>query len=199
MEIPSPSPRIGLLLGPTLFLFLLVAPSQEGLSPLAQRMTAVVVLMAVFWITEALPIAVKALLPLALYPLLGIAHQQADCLGLQQPLALLVYRRLSDCRRFAEVEPASAHLAVDYSVDWCRSQADYVGFYAGTAFLSMWISNSPTPLMMWPVALAVVVELAQSDAQGRIERSFGTVLMLAIAYAGHRLCWPSPIAPRSAA
>ena len=97
-------------------------------------MAAVVVLMAVFWITEALPIAVTALLPLALYPLLGIAHQQADCLGLQQPLALLVYRRLSDCRRFAEVEPASAHRAVDYSVDRCRSQADYDGFYAGDGF-----------------------------------------------------------------
>ena len=57
-----------------------------------------------------------------------------------------------------------------------------LGFMLATAFLSIWISNTPTPLMMWPVALAVVVELAQSDAQGRIERSFGTVLMLAIAY-----------------
>ena len=73
-------------------------------------------------------------MPLALYPLLGIAHQQADCLGLQQPLALLVYRRLSDCRRFAEVKPALAHRAVDYSVDRCRSQTDYVGFYAGDGF-----------------------------------------------------------------
>ena len=73
MERLSPSRRIGLLLGPTLFLFLLVAPSPEGLSPLAQRMAAVVVLMAVFWITEAVPIAVTALLPLALYPLLGVA------------------------------------------------------------------------------------------------------------------------------
>ena len=63
MEILSPSRRIGLLLGPTLFLFLLVAPSPEGLSPLAQRMAAVVVLMAVFWITEAVPIAVTALYP----------------------------------------------------------------------------------------------------------------------------------------
>ena len=97
-------------------------------------MAAVVVLMAVFWITEALPIAVTALLPLALFPLLGIAHQQADCLGLQQPLALLVDRRLSDCRRFAEVVPASAHRVVDHSVDRCRSQTDYVGFYAGDGF-----------------------------------------------------------------
>ena len=81
MEILSPSPHIGLLLGPSLFLFLLVAPSQEGLSPLAQRMTAVVVLMAVFWITEALPIAVTALLPLALYPLLGIATSKQTALA----------------------------------------------------------------------------------------------------------------------
>ena len=57
-----------------------------------------------------------------------------------------------------------------------------MGFMLATAFLSMWMPNTPTTLMMWPVALAVVVELAQSDAQGRIERSFGTVLMLAIAY-----------------
>lgn len=59
-----------------------------------------------------------------------------------------------------------------------------MGFMLATAFLSMWISNIATTLMMWLVALAVVGELALSaeGEGGRVERSFGTVLMLAIAY-----------------
>ena len=182
MEILSPSRRIGLLLGPTLFLFLLVAPSPEGLSPLAQRMAAVVVLMAVFWITEAVPIAVTALLPLALYPLLGIAASKQTALAYGNHLLFLF---IGGCLIAAGLQKWNLHRRIALSIIlWIGADLKRImmGFMLATAFLSMWISNTATTLMMWPVALAVVVELAQSDAQGRIERSFGTVLMLAIAY-----------------
>ena len=66
--------RIGLLLGPLLFIVILAAPAPDGLAPDAWRTAAVGVLMAVWWITEALPIPATALLPLLLFPPLGIAN-----------------------------------------------------------------------------------------------------------------------------
>ena len=69
----------------------------------------------------------------AVSALLGIAASKQTALAYGNHV-LFFYRRLSDCRRFAEVEPASAHRAVDYSVDRCRSLADYDGFYAGDGF-----------------------------------------------------------------
>ena len=83
------SRRIGLWLGPLLFLIALLAPAPESLSLQAQRMGAVVLLMAVFWITEAVPIAITALLPIALYPLLHIATSKQTALAYGNHLLFL--------------------------------------------------------------------------------------------------------------
>jgi len=64
--------KIGLLLGLILFALILLIPLLPNLSGEAQRAAAVAVLMAAWWISEALPIAATALIPLALYPLLGV-------------------------------------------------------------------------------------------------------------------------------
>ena len=145
-------------------------------------MADVVVLMAVFWITEAVPIAVTALLPLALFPLLGIAASKQTALAYGNHLLFLF---IGGCLIAAGLQKWNLHRRIALSIIlWIGPDLKRImmGFVLATAFLSMWMSNTATTLMMWPVALAVVVELAQSDAQGRIERSFGTVLMLAIAY-----------------
>ncbi len=67
---------IGLWVGLAAFLLLLVIPPPEGLNPVGMRMAAVAALMAIWWITDAVHIAVTALLPLALFPLLGIMKSQ---------------------------------------------------------------------------------------------------------------------------
>ncbi len=140
-------------------------------------MADVVVLMAVFWITEAVPIAVTAL-----FPLLGIAASKQTALAYGNHLLFLF---IGGCLIAAGLQKWNLHRRIALSIIlWIGADLKRImmGFMLATAFLSMWISNTATTLMMWPVALAVVVELAQSDAQGRIERSFGTVLMLATAY-----------------
>ncbi len=71
-ESPSLYNRIGFVLGLLLFVIILIIPDLAGMPVAAQKMAAVTVLMAVWWITEAIPIPVTALLPLVLYPLLGI-------------------------------------------------------------------------------------------------------------------------------
>ena len=145
-------------------------------------MAAVVVLMAVFWITEVVPIAVTALLPLALYPRYWVLPPASR---LPWPTATTYSFFLGGCLIAAGLQKWNLHRRIALSIIlWIGADLKRImmGFMLATAFLSTWISNTATTLMMWPVALAVVVELAQSDAQGRIERSFGTVLMLAIAY-----------------
>lgn len=145
-------------------------------------MAAVVVLMAVFWITEAVPIAVTALLPLALYPRYWVLPPASR---LPWPTATTYSFFIGGCLIAVGLQKWNLHRRIALSIIlWIGADLKRImmGFMLATAFLSTWISNTAMTLMMWPVALAVVVELAQSDAQGRIERSFGTVLMLAIAY-----------------
>lgn len=66
--------KVGLFLGPLLFIIMLVCPAPPGMEPAAQKMAAVALLMATWWMTEAIPIPATSLLPIALFPLMGILH-----------------------------------------------------------------------------------------------------------------------------
>ncbi len=69
--------KIGFFLGPILFVLMLILPAPEGMKIEAWRVAAVTVLMAVWWITEAIPIPATSLLPIAMFPLLGIMKSNA--------------------------------------------------------------------------------------------------------------------------
>lgn len=113
MEAFSSSRRAGLFLGPALFLLILIVPAPEGLSPQAQRMAAVVALMAAFWITEAVPIAITALLPLALYPLLGIAASKQTALAYGNHLLFLF---IGGCLIAAGLQKWNLHRRIALSI-----------------------------------------------------------------------------------
>ncbi len=173
--------KTGLILGPFLFLtailFLDLAPD----NPPTTRMAAVAVLMAVWWITDAIPLYATALLPMVLYPLLGILDGRTTApiyinstiflflggflialamekWGLHKRIALFIIRRVGG-------GPSRIIL----------------GFMIAGAFLSMWISNTATAIMMVPIGMAIVLQM-----ESRFERSethnFTLGLMLGIAY-----------------
>jgi sodium-dependent dicarboxylate transporter 2/3/5 len=152
----------------------------------AQRVAAITLLMATWWISESIPIPATAMIPLALYPLMGVmktsqaaapyAHHMVF-LFLGGFLIALAMEKWNLHRRIA--------LYIIKAVGASPSRL-VLGFMLATAFLSMWISNTATTMMMLPIAMAVVTQLAAevpASARKKIEADFGLLLMLGIAYA----------------
>ncbi len=177
----SPSQRIGLWLGPVLFLVVSFLDLQPGNSA-ATRMAAVAILMATWWITEAIPLFATALLPLVLYPLLGIAKggetapiyfNSTIVLFLGGFLIALTMERWGLHRRIA--------LKIIQKVGGGPARIT-LGFMVAAAFLSMWISNTATAIMMVPIGLAIIMELEKTFGE-KETHSFSVGVMIAIGYA----------------
>lgn len=178
---PAPARhRVGLGLGPVLAVVLyLVLP--DSLSGDGKVVAAVAVLMATWWVTEAIPLPVTALLPIVLFPAFGVAAIEdvlppyADDIiflfmgGFVLGLAM---QRWNLHKRFA----LRTILAVGTSP--VRLVA---GFMVATGFLSMWVSNTATAVMMLPVGLSVLGLVTQLG-RGQGDANFATALMLGIAY-----------------
>ena len=178
---------IGLVGGPLAFIVMLVLPAPEGMSDPAWATAAVGTLMATWWISEAIPIPATALLPLPLFPILGIGSIAQAATPFANPLIFLfmggfmiaiAMQRWNLHRRIA--------LGIIAQVG-TRPGAIIFGFMLASAFLSMWVSNTATALMMLPIAMSVVglsKKLPQTTEQEKRElKHFGIVLVLAIAYA----------------
>ncbi len=182
--------RIGLFLGPALFILILILPTAHGMSFQAKMAAAVALLMATWWITEALPIPATALIPLLLFPLLGIMPASA------------VAARYADQNIFLFIGGFFIAMAMQrwelhkrialYIIKFLgTSPARLIfGFMVATAFLSMWISNTATTMMMFPIGLAVILHAETMVKKARLDIptekgsfNFGTALMLGIAYA----------------
>ena len=97
----------GLVLGPLLFFIVMVMPAPNGMSPAGWHVVAVASLMATWWITEAIPIAATALLPVALFPLLNVMSTSATTVAYANHLVFLGW--ISDCDDHAKMESASAY------------------------------------------------------------------------------------------
>ncbi|MGY6555379.1 MAG: SLC13 family permease [Wenzhouxiangella sp.] len=178
---------IGLIGGPAAFVLMLLLPAPDGMSDAAWATAAVGMLMASWWISEAIPIPATALLPLVLFPVLGIGTIAQAATPFANPLIFLfmggfmiaiAMQRWNLHRRIA--------LGIISRVG-TRPGAIIFGFMLASAFLSMWVSNTATALMMLPIAMSVVglsKKLPQTSAQEQRElKHFGIVLVLAIAYA----------------
>jgi sodium-dependent dicarboxylate transporter 2/3/5 len=177
--------KIGLLLGLPLFFVLLWPALTPGLSEAGRRLLATSGLMAFWWITEAIPIPATALLPICLYPLLGIlpmaevTRNYGDeniFLFLGGFFIAMAMQKWNLHRRLA------LHIVRLIGVSPRRL---VLGFMCATGFISMWISNTATTMMMYPIALAVILQLA-SEREGNFgpaHINFRTCMMLAIAYA----------------
>ncbi len=173
--------RVGLFLGPTLFFAGLLVPVDPA-NPAAGHMLAVALLMATWWITDAIPLAATALLPLILFPVLGIESTSATApiyfnstivLFLGGFVIALTMERWDLHRRIA--------LGIIRLIGGGAARI-VLGFMAAAAFLSMWISNTATAVMMVPIGLAIILEMEDTFGT-EATRPFSTGVMLGIAYA----------------
>ena len=175
--------RFGMILGPVLFLAFLIAPDSV-LPREARRVAATTALMATWWICESLPLAVTALIPLVAFPFLKIVSAQNIAASYAAPEIFLfmggffiaiAMQRWNLHRRIA--------LGI-VCVFGCHGHRIILGFMIASAFISLWVSNTATTMMMLPIALAVQTTLEEhGGASAPGFGDFKIALMLSIAYA----------------
>lgn len=182
--------RIGLALGPAVFILILSMPLPDGMSPAARKVAAVAALMAIWWITEAAPLAATSLLPAALFPAMGIMKASEATAPYANHLIFLF---LGGFFIAVTMEKWNLHKRIAlFTIRLVGAGTDRIilGFMVATAFLSMWISNTATAMMMVPIGMAVIRKVTSCDEYGgesgvagpHAAPGFGTALMLAIAY-----------------
>ena len=174
----------GLFLGPAVFVAILLAP-MGGLPPAAHKLAAILALMVVLWITEALPLAVTALAGPVLAVLMSVGPARAVFAPFADPIIFLFIGS------FILAEAMFVH-GLDRRIAFTALSLRMVGRSPGrilmayglvTAVISMWISNTATTAMMFPLGLALVGHLAQGREREPEIRRYATAMMLMTAFA----------------
>ena len=173
--------RAGLIGGILVFVILLFLPVPEGLSDAAWKTAAVTILMGIWWITEAIPISATALLPIVLFPVLGV-FSIGDATG---PYANpLIFLFMGGFVIALAMEKWNLHKRIAITIVnfvGIKPSSIIIGFIIASAFLSMWVSNTATAIMMLPIAMSILELLDKNDKSAKI--NFEIVLVLTIAYA----------------
>ena len=174
---------LGLIIGPLLFLAIMIFVDAEGLSFEAKCILASTAWMAVWWVTECVPISVTALLPIVLFPLTGGMDLATTTAAYGHKLVFLF---VGGFLIALAIEKWHLHkrLALNIiRVTGSNKSRVILGFMLATAFLSMWISNTATSIMILPVGLAIISQLKDDPKTIENENEvFGKSLMIAIAY-----------------
>ncbi|MGD1933024.1 MAG: SLC13 family permease [Candidatus Phaeomarinobacter sp.] len=176
--------RLGLLGGVACFLILMAIGAPEGMPEPAWTTLAIASLMAIWWATEAVPLAATALVPLVAFPFFGVQAIRPTGAAYGHPLIFLFmggFLVAQAMQRWNLHRRIALSIAVRAGASPTRLIA---GFMAATAFLSMWVSNTATTIMMLPIAASVVsvVILNSPNAGHKDAQRFGLATMLAISY-----------------
>lgn len=178
---------IGLILGLAAFLIMIISPRPADLSGPSWHVAAIAVLMAVWWMTEAVPLSVTALLPIVILPLIGLKSFDQIAASYAHPLIFLF---LGGFLIAKSIERWGLHRRIAARIVQLAppNPAGMVGaLMLATAFLSMWISNTATAMVMVPIAQAVIHSSRMERQPGAavkdgIQDTFAAPLMLAIAF-----------------
>ena len=178
---------IGLFLGPVIFVSFIFFPGPETMSQNAMYTAGIALLMATWWLTEAIPIPVTALLPLVLFPALGVTTISDVSANYGNHIIFLFMGGF-----FIAKAVEKWHLHKRIALHTIRLVGVtpgriILGFMLVTAFLSMWVSNTATTMMMVTIAMAILQQnnnlVNRTESNQASHAMFATALMLGIAYA----------------
>ncbi len=156
-----------------------------GVSPVAAKVLAVAALMITWWVSEALPMPVVALVPLVLFPLTGIGTLKDTAAPYANPVIFLF---MGGFMLGLAIEKWNFHRRIALNIIRLTGSSGnriILGFMIATGLLSMWLSNTATTMMMFPIALSVIQVMEENNPPGRSINNFSLVILLMIAYASN--------------
>ena len=177
--------QIGLIAGPILFLIIVNLPNVL-VSDIGDSVIAVALWMVIWWITEAVHIAVTALLPLILFPILNVGPMNEVSASYGSPIIFLFFGGFVLALALEKVNLHKRIALNIVKITGTTPARVILGFMLATAFMSMWISNTASTVVMLPIAISVI-KLLIDDADGftKHDKNFALSMMLGIAFAAN--------------
>ncbi|MEX0904993.1 MAG: DASS family sodium-coupled anion symporter [Balneolaceae bacterium] len=171
--------------GLLLFLLMILSSPPEGLSLAGWRTAAVATLMAIWWMTEVIPISATAMLPLVLFPVFGISGIAEAASPYSNPMIFLF---LGGFIIAIAMQRWDLHRRIALniiSLIGSKPRSIIAGFMVSAAVMSMWVSNTAATIMMLPIAMSVIALTKTTEHTPEVQKqykNFGLTLMLAIAF-----------------
>lgn len=168
-------------MGPVIAMYLVFFVELEPEKPAVTNTLAVAVWMALWWVSEIVPLAVTSLLPVALFPLLGIMNGKAVS---KTYFNHVIFLFIGGFLVALAIQKWNLHKRIAIKILQLVGLSPgriLFGFMFATAFLSMWISNTATTMMMVPILISIIVKLEDINGRAKVSH-FAVGLLLATAY-----------------
>ncbi|WP_051786251.1 SLC13 family permease [Endozoicomonas numazuensis] len=170
---------LGLTAGVSLFVLTLLLPAPESMPVAAWQCAGLALMMAVFWSLEILPIPITALMPLLVAPLVGLVSLDKAASAYAHPV---IYLFMGGFMLGLAMERWNLHRRIallTMLASGTGERRQVIGFMLATAFISMWVSNTATAIMMLPIGMSVIAMMKEERGS---HGNFPSALLLAIAY-----------------